>query len=456
MQKIGKILVVDDNQDLLKSLTRMLKFDFELIDTIADPKKIPSTIKSKEYDVVLLDMNYTEGDHSGRDGFRWLRRIKEIEPSLIVILITAYGEIDVAVKAIQEGATNFITKPWEPQKLIVTIQNAIELRKSNMEVEKLQQKSKIINDDNISKFEPIIGKSNQIQDVLKTIEKIANTDTNVLILGENGTGKELVAKQIHKKSARSDKIFLHIDLSTLNEGIFESELFGHVKGAFTDAKENKIGKFEAASGGTLFLDEIGNLSINLQSKLLTVLQTREITPVGSSKSVHIDVRLICATNKDLRQLVNDQLFREDLYFRVNTIEVFNPPLRDRGDDILLLTDYFLNKYMLKYNKQRLKINTKANDALRNYKWYGNIRELSHTMEKAVILNEDGIIKPEDLFYSGVLPSKNNEIFTLNLDNLERKAVEKALIESKGNITKASKLLGISRTSLYSKIQKHAL
>jgi len=456
MQKTGNILVVDDNIDLLKSLKRMLKFDFELIDTIKDPKKIPATIKSKEYDVVLLDMNYTEGDHSGQDGFKWLERIKEIDSTIIVILITAFGDIDIAVKAIHEGATNFITKPWEPQKLIVTIQNAIELRKSNIEVEKLKQKSKIVNDDNISKFDPIIGKSKQIQDVLKTIEKISNTDTNVLILGENGTGKELVAKEIHKKSARSGKTFLHIDLSTLNESIFESELFGHIKGAFTDAKENKIGKFEAASGGTLFLDEIGNLSINLQSKLLTVLQTREITPVGSSKSIHFDVRLICATNKDLRQLVNDQLFREDLYFRINTIEVFNSPLRDRGNDILLLADYFLNKYSVKYNKTRLKINAKANDALVNYKWPGNIRELSHTIEKAVILNEDGIIKPEDLFYTGVFPSKNKEIFTLNLDNLERNAIEKALIESKGNISKASKLLGISRTSLYSKISKHGI
>ncbi|MCD4730601.1 MAG: sigma-54 dependent transcriptional regulator [Bacteroidales bacterium] len=456
MQKTGKILVVDDNRDLLKSLKRMLKFDFEEVDAINDPKKLPSSINSKECDVILLDMNFTEGDHSGRDGFKWLKRIKEIDPYLIVILITAYGDIDIAVKAIQEGATSFVTKPWEPQKLIVTIQNAVELSRSNREVNKLKKKSEIINEDNLNRYDPIIGKSKPIQDVLKTIDKIAVTEADVLILGENGTGKELVAREIHKKSNRHNKVFLQVDLSTLNENIFESELFGHVKGAFTDAKEDKTGKFEAASGGTLFLDEIGNLSINLQSKLLAVLQSREITPVGSSKPVKFDIRLICATNKDIRQLVKDQLFREDLFFRINTIEIVSPPLRDRDDDILLLADYFLNKYSTKYNKTGIKLNTKAFDSLKNYKWSGNVRELNHTIEKAVILNEDGIIKHEDLFYNQLSASVSEDIFTLNLDNLERKAIEKALNDSKGNITKASKLLGISRTSLYSKINKHDL
>jgi DNA-binding NtrC family response regulator len=456
MQKEGKILVVDDNLDLLKSLKRMLKFDFDEIDTIYDPKKIPTSISKKEYDVILLDMNFTEGDNSGRDGFKWLKRIKGLDPDIVVILITAYGDIDIAVKAIQKGATNFITKPWEPQKLIVTIQNAVEISKSNREVSKLKKESKVINEASLGRFDPIIGKSKPIQSVLQIINKIANTEANVLILGENGTGKELVAKEIHKKSNRHNKAFLQVDLSTLNENIFESELFGHVKGAFTDAKEDKIGKFEAASGGTLFLDEIGNLSINLQSKLLTVLQTREITPVGSSKSVKIDIRLICATNSNLQQLVKDQLFREDLYFRINTIEILNPPLRDREDDILLLTEFFLNKYSKRYNKSNLKINSNAYESIKNNIWKGNIRELSHTIEKAVILCENSIIKPDDLFSSRDYSSEKEDIFTLNLDNLERKAIEKALDDSKGNITKASKLLGISRTSLYSKISKHDL
>lgn len=456
MQKTGKILAVDDNQDLLKSLKRMLKFDFEETDTVNDPKKIPNLISKKDYDVILLDMNFTEGDNSGRDGFKWLKRIKEIDSDMIVILITAYGDIDIAVKAIQEGATNFITKPWEPQKLIVTIQNAVEISKSNREVNKLKKESKIINEESLNRFEPIIGKSKQIQSVLQTVNKIAKTEANVLILGENGTGKELVAREIHKKSNRHNKAFFQVDLSTLNESIFESELFGHVKGAFTDAKEDKIGKFEAASGGTLFLDEIGNLSINLQSKLLTVLQTREITPVGSSISVKVDIRLICATNSDLRQLVQDQLFREDLYFRINTIEITNPALRDRDDDIILLAEYFLDKYSRRYNKPQLKINAKAYEALKICKWQGNVRELSHTIEKAVILCENAIIKPDDLFNCGANLSVNENIFTLNLENLELKAIEKALDDSKGNISKASKLLGISRTSLYSKISKHGL
>lgn len=456
MQKQGKILVVDDNQDLLKSLKRLLRFDFEDIDTICDPKKIPSLLSNKEYDVVLLDMNFTEGDNSGRDGFKWLKRIKEIDSSIIVILITAYGDIDIAVKAIQDGATNFITKPWEPQKLIVTIQNAIELRKSHREIYDLKRKTELLNTEIIHKTDPIIGKSELIQNVLKTVDKIAATEADVLILGENGTGKELIAQEIHRKSKRRNMVFLHVDLSTLNENIFESELFGHAKGAFTDAKEDKMGKFAAASGGTLFLDEIGNLSVNLQSKLLTVLQTRQITPVGSSKPIQIDVRLICATNKDLKKLVNDQLFREDLYFRINTIEIVSPPLRVRGDDISLLTEYFLNKYSGKYNKASLKINAKGYDILKNYNWPGNIRELSHTIEKAVILNEDGIIKHEDLFSNQANNYVNEDIFTLNLDDLECKAIKKALNDSQGNISKASKLLGISRTSLYSKIQKHDL
>lgn len=456
MQKEGKILVVDDNQDLLKSLKRMLKFDFCEIDTITDPKRITSCLNSKDYDVVLLDMNFTEGDNSGRDGFKWLKRIKEIDNTIVVILITAYGDIDIAVKAIQEGATNFITKPWEPQKLIVTIQNAIEISKSNREISDLKVKSKYYKEDSLSKGEPIIGKSKVIQELLKVIHKIAVTDANVLILGENGTGKELIAREIHQKSKRNNEIFLHVDLSTLNENIFESELFGHLKGSFTDAKEDKIGKFEAASGGTLFLDEIGNLSVNLQSKLLTALQTREFTPVGASKPKTFDVRIICATNKDIKQMVKEQLFREDLYFRINTIELFSPPLRERGEDIILLTEYFLDKYSKKYNKSNLRINAKAYDELKSYHWPGNIRELSHTIEKAVILNEDSIIKSEDLFYQKEYQTDEKEHLTLNLDELERKAIMKALKDSGGNITKASKLLGISRTSLYSKMSKHGL
>ena len=455
MQKVGKILVADDNQDLLKSLKRLLKFDFEEIDTTSEPNKIPSLIKNKDYDVILLDMNFNEGDNSGRDGFKWLRRIKEIDQSLVVILITAYGDIDIAVKAIQEGATNFITKPWEPQKLIVTIQNAIEISKSNKELTSLRRKNKYYEADRNLITNPIIGQSEVVRNLLKMIGKVAITDANVLILGENGTGKELIAKEIHKKSKRNSEVFLHVDLSTLNEGVFESELFGHKKGSFTDAKEDKIGKLEAASDGTLFLDEIGNLSINLHAKYLTSLQSKEFTPVGASKPQKYNARIICATNKNLKQMVQDQLFREDLYFRINTIEINSPALRERGEDIVLLVEYFLNKYSYKYNKQGLKMNEKALVSLKEYKWPGNIRELSHTLEKAVILNEDAIIKSEDLF-GNQMQRFDIKPSTLDLETLERNAIEKAIADSKGNISKASKLLGISRTSLYSKITKHGL
>ena len=456
MKKQGKILVVDDNQDLIKSLNRMLKFDFEAIYTSTDPKQIPSFLKSENIDIVLLDMNFTEGDQSGRDGLYWLKRIKDQDSTVIVILITAYGDVELAVSAIQKGATNFVTKPWEPQKLIATLQNAIELRQSKLEINKLKQSTESVKEEIQNRQDPIIGNSQAIKKVLNTINKVAGTDANILILGENGTGKELIAREIHNKSDRSNNVFLSVDLNSLNENIFESELFGHKKGAFTDAKEDKIGRIEAASGGTLFLDEIGNLSIGLQSKLLTVLQNREFTPVGSNQVIKFDVRLICATNKKLKQLVNEQLFRDDLYFRINTIEILNPPLRKREEDIILIAEHFLRIYAKRYDKQGIKLNALAFNSLMKYKWPGNIRELKHTIEKAVILNDDGIIKPNDLFGLNEVEADSNELFTLNLDSLEKLAIEKALKDSHGNISKASKLLGISRTSLYSKMSKHGL
>ncbi|MBI9053177.1 MAG: sigma-54-dependent Fis family transcriptional regulator [Bacteroidales bacterium] len=456
MKKYGKILAVDDNQDLLKSLQRMLKFDFDEFYSSNDPKNIPSILSSKEIDVVLLDMNFTEGDQSGRDGLYWLKRIKQINESIIVILITAYGEVELAVKAMQEGATNFVTKPWEPQKLIATLQNAIELRRTKLKIEELKKSNESVTQEIQNKIDPIIGNSEALKHILNTVQKVAKTDANVLILGENGTGKELVAREIHNKSERSKKVFLSVDLNTLNENIFESELFGHVKGAFTDAKENKIGRVEAASGGTLFLDEIGNLSINLQSKLLTVIQNREFTPVGSSKSIKFDVRLICATNKNIKEMIKNQIFRDDLYFRINTIEITNPALRDRNEDIILIADYFLKKYSARYNKNNIRINAAAYNSLLKYKWPGNIRELKHTIEKAVILNDDGIIKSDDLFGGNNTLSENNDLFTLNLESLEKSAIEKAVEDAKGNISKASKILGISRTSLYSKMTKHGI
>lgn len=451
----GKILAVDDNQDLLKSLQKMLKFDFEEFYSTSDPKNIPSIIKNRNIDVVLLDMNFTEGDQSGNDGLHWLKRIKEIDETITVIMITAYADIDIAVKAIQDGASNFVTKPWEPQKLIANLSSAIELRNSKKEIDKLTHQRDAIAKTSIQNMDPIIGNSAALREVLKVTDKVAKTDANVLILGENGTGKELLARRIHELSERSDKIFLSVDLNTLSENLFESELFGHVKGAFTDAKEDKKGRIEAASGGTLFLDEIGNLSISLQAKLLTVLQNREFTPVGSSTPIKFDVRLICATNKNIKNLIEKQLFRDDLYFRINTIELNNPSLRDRKDDILPLAQHFLTKFCAHYNKMNIKINALAAESLIANNWPGNIRELKHTIERLVILNESGIISDTDLNFTREL-SGNADLYTLNLDKLEKAAIDKALKDSKGNISKASKLLGISRTSLYSKITKHGL
>jgi len=456
MKKHGKILAVDDNQDLLKSLTRMLKFDFDEIHILSQPQKITSFLKSNKVDVVLLDMNFTEGDQSGRDGLYWLSKIKQIDNSISVILITAYGEVDMAVKAIQQGAVNFVTKPWEPQKLIATIQNAIELRDSKIEINQLKKEKESVVNEIKSKNEPIIGESESIKEVLNTVRKVAKTDANVLILGENGTGKELIAREIHKSSERKSKMFLSVDLNTISENIFESEIFGHVKGAFTDAKEDKIGKIETAGDGTLFLDEIGNLSIGLQSKLLTVIQNREFSPVGSSEIKQFNARLICATNKDLKQMIQDQLFRDDLYFRINTIEITNPPLRNRCSDIPLLADYYLKRFSIRYNKSNIKLNKTAYDSLVNYKWPGNIRELKHMIERAVILNEDNIIKQGDLFGNEIASVNNKDLFTLNLEALEKSAIEKALSDARGNITRASKNLGISRTSLYSKMTKHGI
>lgn len=451
----GKILAVDDNQDLLKSLQRMLKFDFEEFYSTSDPKKIPSIIKSKNIDVVLLDMNFTEGDQSGNDGLHWLKRIKEIDETIAVIMITAYADIDIAVKAIQAGATNFVTKPWEPQKLIANLSSAIELRQSKKEVDKLTHQRDTIAKSSMQNIDPIVGSSPALNEVLKITDKVAKTDANVLILGENGTGKELLARRIHESSDRKNKIFLSVDLNTLSENLFESELFGYKKGAFTDAKEDKKGRIEAASGGTLFLDEIGNLSISLQAKLLTVLQNREFTPVGSSIPIKFDVRLICASNKNIKDLISKQLFREDLYFRINTIELNNPSLRERKEDILPLAQYFLTKFCGHYNKPNIKFNTKAAESLEANNWPGNIRELKHTIERSVILNESGIISSTDLHLSGESNDKT-DLYTLNLDKLEQDAIDKALKDTYGNISKASKLLGISRTSLYSKIAKHGL
>ncbi len=386
----GKILIADDNEGILNSLSFILRQEFEEVTTIKNPSKFTSLLHSGSFDIILLDMNFSAGVNTGNEGLFWLKEIIKEDPDAVIILITAYGDIELAVKAMKEGATDFIQKPFDSVKLVSTVKAAYQLRMSKVQVSKLMQKQKHLSEDLDKKFNSLIGESPAMKNILLTVKKVAPTDANVLILGENGTGKELIAREIHRQSKRSEDVFISVDLGSLSESLFESELFGHMKGAFTGATEDRKGRFETASGGTLFLDEIGNLPISLQSKLLTVLQNRYIIPVGSNKPVPVDVRLITATNKHLPDLIRDNLFREDLMFRINTVQIEIPPLRNRGDDIVLLAEHFLKVYGKKYEKS-MKISGTAIDKLKQYAWPGNVRELQHLLENSVIMVDEGII-----------------------------------------------------------------
>jgi DNA-binding NtrC family response regulator len=457
MSKVkGKILIADDNEGILNSLSFILRQDFEEVTTIKNPAKFTSLLHSGSFDIILLDMNFSAGVNTGNEGLFWLKEIIKVDPDAGIILITAYGDIELAVKAMKEGATDFIQKPFDNVKLVSTVKAAYQLRMSKVQVSKLMQKQKHLSEDLDKKFSSLIGESPAMKDILLTVKKVAPTDASVLILGENGTGKELVAREIHRQSKRSGDVFISVDLGSLSESLFESELFGHVKGAFTGAAEDRKGRFETADGGTLFLDEIGNLPISLQSKLLTVLQNRYIIPVGSNKPVAVDVRLITATNKYLPHLIRDNLFREDLMFRINTVQIEIPPLRNRGDDIILLAEHFLKVYAKKYEKS-IKISGTAIDKLKQYAWPGNVRELQHLLENSVIMDDEGIIRSENLrFTTGV--SSGKQIFdnSLNLNDVEKLTIKEALFKHKGNINQTAKELGITRKTLYSKIEKYEL
>jgi two-component system, NtrC family, response regulator HydG len=452
----GKILIVDDNVQILDSLQLLLKPDFREITGIRNPNQLPSLLSSQSFDIIMLDMNFRSGDNSGNEGFYWLKEILKVDPLTSVIMITAYGDINLAVRAIKEGATDFIAKPWEPEKLIVTLKNSLQLRKSKAEVRKMKVRQHQLNEDLDKKSKIYISTSRKMTEVYRTIDKVAATDAHVLILGENGTGKEVIAREIHRRSGRSDEIFLSVDLGSLTETLFESEMFGHLKGAFTDAREDRIGRFEAASGGTLFLDEIGNLGTASQGKLLSALQNLEITRIGSSKPIPVDVRLISATNRDLDEMVKTGQFREDLLFRINTIMIELPALRERKEDIPGMADHFLSIYASKYEKRSLKISATAYDALVQSPWPGNIRELSHTIEKAVILCDSDIIKPADLNIKSRQAGKGREADFQSLGDYEREAIRKTLEVCHGNISKAATMLKISRTTLYAKMKEHLL
>lgn len=456
-KKTGNILIVDDNAQILNALQLLLKPEFEKITCVKNPNQIPSLMRENSYDVILLDMNFRSGDNSGNEGLFWLAEILKADPHMAVIMITAYGAINLAVTAIKQGATDFIAKPWDAEKLIVTIKNTVRLRNSGNEVRKLQLKQQQLNEDIEKQFKLFRGSSKLMEQIYKTADKVAQTDANVLILGENGTGKEVIAREIHRKSKRVSEIFLSVDMGSISETLFESEMFGHVKGSFTDAREDRTGRFETASGGTLFLDEIGNLNLSSQSKLLGALQNRQITRLGSNKSVPIDIRLISATNKNPEELIRHNLFREDLLFRINTIQIELPPLRERKEDIPGLADYFLAQYAVKYEKPLLRMNSSAYDALCAYHWSGNIRELKHTIEKAVILCDSNILKPDDLNLKVSLKERTGgsvrEENLNSLSDIEREAILNALEKCQGNISKAAKILDISRTTLYSKMKE---
>jgi len=457
-KKLGNILIVDDNEDLLFAAKMLLKKHAKEVTIEKDPRKIPFLINNYSYDVILLDMNFTEDTTSGKEGFHWLKQIKEIEPKAVVILITAFGDVEMAVQALKEGATDFILKPWQNEKLLATISAALKLKESYNEVEKLSKKQKQLQSELKKPFNDIIGSSASMKNVFSIIDKVAKTDANVLILGENGTGKELIARAIHDRSQRHDEIFVTVDMGSITESLFESELFGHKKGSFTDAKEDRAGRFEVADNGTLFLDEIGNLNMPLQSKLLTVLQRREVTRIGTNKSIPVDIRLICATNMPLHDMIMENAFRQDLLYRINTVEIFLPPLRERLDDIPILADHFLKLYASKYRKQFNGFKANALQLLQQYSWPGNIRELQHAIERAIIMSESDELDSRDFFFLSAKPTpeKMPTSNTYNLDEVEKNMIQKAIDKNGGNISKAAKDLGLTRASLYRRLEKYGL
>jgi two-component system, NtrC family, response regulator HydG len=456
--KLGKILIVDDNEDLLFAAKMLLKKHAQEVTIEKDPRKIPFLVNNYSYDVILLDMNFTDDTTSGKEGFHWLKQIKEIEPKAVVILITAFGDVEMAVQALKEGATDFILKPWQNEKLLATLSAALKLKESYNEVEKLSKKQKQLQSELKKPFNEIIGSSASMKNVFSIIDKVAKTDANVLILGENGTGKELIARAIHDRSLRKDEIFVTVDMGSITESLFESELFGHKKGSFTDAKEDRAGRFEVADNGTLFLDETGNLNMPLQSKLLTVLQRREVTRIGTNKSIPVDIRLICATNMPLHAMIMENAFRQDLLYRINTVEIFLPPLRERLDDIPILADHFLTSYSSKYRKHFKGFKTNAMQLLQHYSWPGNIRELQHAIERAIIMSENDELDSRDFFFLSAKPTPEKTMSnnTYNLDEVEKNMIQKAIDKNGGNISKAAKDLGLTRASLYRRLEKYGL
>lgn len=453
----GKVLIVDDNEDILLAAQMFLKQHISVVHTETNPDHIPSLLQNESYDVILLDMNFTEDVTSGLEGFHWLEKIQEIDSSTVVIMITAFGDVEMAVKAIKQGATDFVLKPWQNEKLLATISSAMNLRQSQREVDKFRSRQKQLSADIDQRFHDMIGISPVMQDVFNSIRKVAETDANVLILGENGTGKELVARALHRGSERADEVFISVDVGAISETLFESELFGYMKGAFTDAKESRPGRFEVASGGTIFLDEIGNIPLALQAKLLRVLENRQVIRLGSNAPIDIDIRLICATNMHIHEMVQRNEFRQDLLYRINTVEIQMPPLRSRTDDIPLLVDHFVSIFSKKYKKPIDNVSAATMKKLQRYHWPGNIRELRHAIERAVILAETNTLQPSDFLFPSTVANLEGLILdNFDLDFVEKTIIRKALTKHEGNVTYAAKELGITRASLYRRMEKHGL
>lgn len=453
--KRGKILIIDDNEDVLFTLKLLLRPLVESITACADPTQINALVSKTRYDVIILDMNFSRDAVSGREGFYWLEQILSIDAQAVVVFITAYADTERTVRAIKAGAADFIAKPWQNDKLLATLSSALQLSFSRQEVEVLKEQNSVLSN-STEDFTEIIGESAAMQAVFQTVRKLACTDANILILGENGTGKDLIARSVWQQSSRSGETYVPIDLGSIPETLFESELFGYEAGAFTDARKGKPGRIQVASGGTLFLNEIGNLTLPLQAKLLSTIEKREVLRLGSTQPQRIDVRLICATNAEIYRMVSAGEFRQDLLYRINTVEIHIPPLRERGNDILLLADYYLQRYSRKYKKKIRTISPAARNRLLQYAWPGNVRELQHAIERAVILSELPYLDNADFTFRPAVLSKQPGDGSVNLDEVERETIRRVLARCEGNVSRAADLLGITRASLYRRIEKYNL
>tara|TARA_R110002072_G_scaffold63690_1_gene158171 strand:- start:2514 stop:3911 length:1398 start_codon:yes stop_codon:yes gene_type:complete len=463
MKQAGSILIVDDNPDILIAVKLLLKQHYQTVLTTNTPFDIEQVLNEQKIDVILLDMNFNHDAISGQEGFYWLKKILAQDPSIVVVLMTAYGDIQIAVDAIKAGASDFVAKPWKNEQLLASITAAFSHAKDKQQLSKLTRQTQGLNQAlNGQQFE-FLGKSVAMQQVFDTIEKAAQTDANILITGESGTGKELAAHAIHLASERSQQAFISLDMGSISQSLFESELFGHKKGAFTDAKNDRVGRFELAHNGSIFLDELGNLPINQQATLLSALQSRQITPVGGSKSIKVNIRLICATNENLIQAVQEGRFRQDLLYRINTVEIRLPPLRDRVDDILLLAEYYLEHFNHKY-KRTVSIAPEDVQVLCQYSWPGNVRELAHVIERSVILSDTNIVDIRSVINANTAPTliqlptdtDSNNDDTFNLEVVEQRTVRAALKHHQGNVTKAAKALGLTRGAMYRRLEKYDL